>query len=228
MSDIDHTLDALKIFIKKEIIDNYFAERNYLEEDLELLQEKVAAYRQEASQVARQFAALYQALGSEAGITAVCQALGIPEPPFYDEFHRMSLADRKARLCDYHPRGLTGRRRFKHLIHDIYGQLRQMVEHLRESYGKLVSHCRLLNEDITKFNLNYDFNLIVSQIEALEGEDTCLPGGLSASDREVLAARMAFRRYNLEKDNLPQVPELPPLKEVKTRLDQTLDRLYQS
>ncbi len=37
MADFDHTLNVLKMHIKKEIIDNYFAERMYLEEDLELL-----------------------------------------------------------------------------------------------------------------------------------------------------------------------------------------------
>ncbi|OPX19690.1 MAG: hypothetical protein BZ151_07840 [Desulfobacca sp. 4484_104] len=226
MSDIDHTLESLKIFIKKEIIDNYFAERNYLEEDFELLQEKVAAYRTEARQVARRFAALYQALGSEAGISAVCQALRIADRPFYDEFQQMDRKERQALLRHYHPRGLTKRRRFKQLIHEIYEQLRQQVEHLQESYAKVAAHCQLFNEDIVRFNTNYDFNLITAQIEGLEGEETCLPGGLSAQDREALAARMAFRRYDLEKADLPPAPKMPPLKEIRSRLDQALDQIY--
>ncbi len=40
MVDFDHTFNMLKMHIKKEIIDNYFAERTYLEEDLELLAAK--------------------------------------------------------------------------------------------------------------------------------------------------------------------------------------------
>ena len=47
MDDLDKALDALKIQIKKEIIDNYFAERCQLEEDHQALEEQVAAYRQE-------------------------------------------------------------------------------------------------------------------------------------------------------------------------------------
>jgi hypothetical protein len=227
MTDIDHTLEYLKVFIKKEIIDNYFAERTYLEEDLELLQEKVAAYRQEAGQVSRRFATLYQALGSEAGITVVCRALRLSEPPFSAEFQRMSALEKHALLQSYHLHGLTGRRRFKNLVYEVYDQLRQAVQDLRESYDKLAVHCQLLNEDIKNFNSNYDFNLITAQIEGLEGEQTTISGGLSAKDREALAARMAFRRHRLEDDHLPQVPELPPLIEIKNRLGEVLDQIYQ-
>lgn len=37
MDDVDKALEALKVHIKKEIIDNYFADRVYLEEDMEVL-----------------------------------------------------------------------------------------------------------------------------------------------------------------------------------------------
>ena len=40
MADFDHALNMLKMHIKKEIVDNYFAERSYLEEDLEAVGQK--------------------------------------------------------------------------------------------------------------------------------------------------------------------------------------------
>lgn len=226
MSDIEHTLDQLRLFIKKEIIENYFAERSYLEEDRELLQEKIAAYRQETSRAARRFAAFYQAIGSEAAINAVCRLLALKERPFYDEFQQMSPTDQQALLKNYHPRGLTARRRYKHLVFEVYERLWQTAQLLWDRYAKIATHCKLYNEDVQNFNANYDFNLIASQIEALEGESPVLESGLSARDREELGARMALRRYNLEAEHLPRLPALPPLQEIKSRLSQVLDEFY--
>ena len=57
MADFDHTLNMLKMHIKKEIIDNYFAERTYLEEDLELLAQKEKEYEIELNRALPVFAA---------------------------------------------------------------------------------------------------------------------------------------------------------------------------
>ena len=47
MDEVDKALEALKVHIKKEIVDNYFADRVYLEEEIALLQEEAQAYRQD-------------------------------------------------------------------------------------------------------------------------------------------------------------------------------------
>ena len=47
MDEVDKALEALKVHIKKEIVDNYFADRVYLEEDTEILHQEAQAYRQE-------------------------------------------------------------------------------------------------------------------------------------------------------------------------------------
>jgi hypothetical protein len=227
MTDFDHTLNALRMFIKKEIIDNYFAERNYLEEDLELFKEKEAAYLLEMSQVARLFAALYHALKSEEAVRAVCQLLQLSPWPFYTEYQQMTVYEKEAAGKEFPISGWTAKGRFKNLIHAIYAKLYQAVQQLRESYQSLNSHCRLYNEDVEKFNLNYDFSLIASQIEAIDGDQSVLSGGLSASDREALQARMLIRKQKVEQCQLLQVPELPPLKSIKSKLSSLLDRLYQ-
>src|SRR4030042_1435657 len=130
MDDVDRALEALKFHIKKEIVDNYFGDRVYLEEELALLQEETGAYRRDADLVSRRFFDVYEALQLES-------------------------------------------------------------QKLREQYEKINTHVRLLNEDIDKFNLTYDFGLIAAQMEALEGHQNVMSGpGLLAGEREELSTRM--------------------------------------
>lgn len=227
MDDVDKALEALKIHIKKEIIDNYFAERVYLEEDVQFLREEVQIYQQEVSQGSRLYLYLYQALGSETAISQVMKLLALKEWPCYGDFCQLTEAARQELLRGYRRHGLTAFRRFAHLIFDLYEELQRQSQRLKERYDKIMSHLRLLNEDIDKFNLSYDFGLIAAQIEALEGREEPISGGLLAPEREELSTRMRFKRQKLAPEDLPRLPLLPPLKEVKGRLQAILERTYQ-
>ncbi|MBI4643682.1 MAG: hypothetical protein HY743_08165 [Deltaproteobacteria bacterium] len=239
MDEVDKALQALKFHIKKEIVDNYFADRVYLEEELALLQEETGAYRRDADLVSRRFYAFYQALGSDAAIAAVLELLGLKERPFYQQFQELADALRRELLRPYPPRGWTAARRYRFLVFDVYEQLQRenekLREHyedlqregakLREQYEKISVHLRLLNEDIDKFNLTYDFGLIAAQIEALEGRGEVISGGLLGTEREELSTRMRFKRRKLSPEDLPELPALPPLKEIKGRLKEVLARI---
>ena len=96
---------------------------------------------------------------------------------------------------------------------------------LRESYDKISTHLKLLNEDIDKFNLSYDFGLIAAQMEALEGRSEVLSGGLLSPEREELSSRMRFKRRKLDEKELPPPPNLPPLEQIKDRLVSIIDRI---
>lgn len=226
MDEVDRALEALKVHIKKEIVDNYFADRVYLEEETTLLTEETAAYRGEADLAGRGFIAFYQALGSEEAITAVQELLGLKERPFYRQFQELTPAVRQELLRPYRRRGITAARRYRYLVFDVYEQLQRENEKLREQYAKIITHLRLLNEDIDKFNLSYDFGLIAAQIEALEGRQEVISGGLLAPEREELSTRMRFKRRKLAPEDLPELPALPRLPEIKGRLKEILTRVY--
>ncbi len=228
MDDVDRTLEALKVHIKKEIVDNYFADRVYLEEETELLGQGVREYQEERGRLAPRFMALYQALGSEPAIAAVMETLSIKEWPFYQEFLRLDPGARQDLLKGHRGWGLTARGRFRHLVLEIYEELQRESTKLNEKYAKIITHLKLLNEDIDKFNLSYDFGLIAAQIEALEGGGESMSGGLLAPEREELSTRMRFKRRKLTEEELPPLPALPPLKEVRDRLTSVLDRAYQA
>jgi hypothetical protein len=227
MDEVDKALQALKFQIKKEIVDNYFADRVYLEEELALLQEETGAYRRDADLVSRRFLAFYQALGSEEAIAAVLDLLGLKERPFYQQFQEIAGPLRQELLRPYRSRGWTAARRYRFLVFDVYEELQRESAKLREQYEKINVHLRLLNEDIDKFNLTYDFGLIAAQIEALEGRGEVISGGLLGTEREELSTRMRFKRRKLSPEELPELPALPPLKEIKGRLKEVLARVYQ-
>ncbi|RJR34828.1 MAG: hypothetical protein C4567_15035 [Deltaproteobacteria bacterium] len=224
MDQVDKALEALKFHIKKEIVDNYFADRVYLEEETTLLQEETESYRRDRELAGRRFLAFYQALGSDAAIESVMHLLGLKERPFYRQFQELSEPLRRELLRSFPSRGWTAARRRRNLVFDIYEQLQQETGKLREQYQKIEIHVRLLNEDIDKFNLSYDFGLIAAQMEAIEGRQEVISGALFSGEREELSTRMRFKRRKLGPEELPELPALPPLKEIKGRLKEILGR----
>jgi hypothetical protein len=215
MDDMDLALESLKVQIKKEIIDNYFAERVYLEEDNQALEEKIAAYRQEVHRLSRLFSAFYAALGQETAVDRIMHLLSLEDKPFYEDYQSLSTTAREELLKKYHRWGFTARGRYQNLVLDIYKELTAKCGSLKEKYNQVLVHLRLLNEDIQKFNNSFDFGLIAAQIEAIEGGGEPICGGILCKEREELSTRMRFKIRKLTDEELPPPPELPPLETVK-------------
>jgi hypothetical protein len=227
MDEVDRTLDALKFHIKKEIVDNFFADRVYVEEDTTLLRQEVQDYVSGLAGLGRRFMALYQALGAKEACALMMEVLKIEVWPFYPEYCSLSGSEQVELLQDAPRRGLTVYRRFRNLIFDLYDRLQQETVALHETYTKIQTHLKLLNEDIDKFNLSYDFGLIAAQMEALDGgREASMTGGLLAPEREELSTRMRLKRQKLTDEELPPVPVLPPLQEISRKLESLIERIY--
>jgi hypothetical protein len=227
MDEVDKVLDALKVHIKKEIVDNYFADRVYVEEDTETLHQEVQEYVKSMAGLGRRFMALSHALGSQNACGLMREVLKLEAWPFYQEYCNLSGREQLALIQDTRRRGFTAYRRFRNLIFDLYERLQQESVALHEAYAKIQTHLKLLNEDIDKFNLSYDFGLIAAQMEALDGgREESMSGGLMASEREELSTRMRFKRQKLTDEQLPPVPVLPPLAEIQGKLESLIESIY--
>jgi hypothetical protein len=219
MSDeVDRTLDALRVQIKKEIVDNYFHERVFLEEDIGLLREEAATYREAWAGLEKAFLTFYATLGTEAAVHAWANLTGLKEKPFYEQFTQMTESQRRGLLQGVRRRGFTRWRRYRNLVLDLYQDLIKQSQSLKEQYDHLQAHLELTNADIKKFNLSYDFGLIAAQIEALEGHAAIMPGGLESGEREELSTRMRLKQAKLSPEEVPLPPELPSLEAVKQPL----------
>lgn len=218
MDDVDKALEALKIQIKKEIIDHYFAERRYLEEENEALEAEVAGYQEKRAALKRAFWALYAVLSQKAAIARLMELLSLGEWPFYQEFEELPPSEREKLAARHRRFGFTAKSRRYHQLEDIYQELQQISAHLKERYEKLLLHLELLNEDIQKFNRSFDFGLIAAQLEAMEGGASPLGGGLLSSEREELSTRMRFKLRKLPPEKVPPPPALPSWEEIKERV----------
>ena len=229
MDEVDKVLDALKVHIKKEIVDNYFADRVYVEEDTEILHQEVQDYAKGMASLGRRFMALYHALGTKEACAGMMAVLKLDPWPFYPEYGKLSGREQLELLKDTRLRGFTAYRRYRNLIFDLYERLQPESVVLHEAYTKVQTHLKLLNEDINKFNLSYDFGLIAAQMEALDGgREESMSGGLMAPEREELSTRMRFKRQKLTDEQLPPAPVLPPLAEIKGKLESSIERNYLS
>ncbi len=225
MDDSDRVVDSLKVQIKREIVDNYFADRVNLEEDLDLLRQETESYRRQLELLGRRFMALFQALGSEASCGLLMEILGLKDWPFYESYCALPERERQELLKDQRHRGFTASRRFRNLVLDLYEQLYRESALLRENYEKILTHLKLINEGIDKFNRSYDFGLLAAQIEALEGRSEVISGGLLSPEREELSTRMRFKQRQLTEAEMPLPPRLPPPAEIKDRLLEMISRI---
>jgi hypothetical protein len=215
MDDMDKALDALRVQIKKEIIDNYFAARVQLEEDQQALESEMADYRHDLANLSPLFSAFYAALGQEAAIDRVMQILSLADWPYYENFRQLPPVAREGLLKKYRSWGFTAWGRRFSMVLDIYRDLAARCRGLKEQYDKAEVHLHLLNEDIQKFNQSFDFGLIAAQIEAMEGGGEPICGGLLCEEREELSTRMRYKHKKLTDEDLPPPPVLPPLDAVK-------------
>jgi hypothetical protein len=224
MVDFDHAINMLKMHIKKEIVDNYFAERSFLEEDLEVLAKKEEEYENELKRALPLFAAFYQLIPTNAVMSAILQLWGVSERPYYQEGAQVSQEEKQAVLDRYRPHGWTASGRLKNQIFDLYDDLQKAAQALRKMQLQVAAHCELYNEDVVKFNQNFDYNLISAQVDSMEGQETPMESGLTALDREAMAAKMRLRKKVLSSCVLATMPVLPPLDAIKKKLGRIIDQ----
>lgn len=224
MADFDHAVNMLKMHIKKEIVDNYFAERAFLEEDLETLAKKEEEYEREFNRELPLFAAFYQIIPTNAAMSEILRLWGVAERPYAKECAQVSEAEKQAVLDKYRSHGWTAKGRLKNQVFLLYEALQKAAQYLKKKQQEVRAHCELYNEDVEKFNDNFDYNLISAQVSSMDKQEMPMEGGLTALDREAMAAKMRLRKKILSACALVTMPELPSLDVIKKKLAKIIDQ----
>jgi len=226
----DDVAKALAYQVKRDLAERYFGFRRLIEEDtanyFKLIEE---VSRKHEDKVMREFLRLYILLRDKDLIEEFLRITGLPEPYYYDEYITRSKNIRRRLFKALRPKGWTSKGRFKRLFLDTYERLRKAIEEYREAFQELQVEAEVINEEIKRFKEKFDLSEIMQFLKSLEGssEELAILGHTSM-EKSVsgLEKTLEFNRVPPPEKFLPNIPPLPPLKEVHSELVRLAKEAY--
>jgi hypothetical protein len=217
--------------IKKDIADRYFGFRKLIEEDIEEYDNQVVAvFRRLEQKIGFDLVKLYILLKDEQVIHDFFRITGLKERLFFDSYLAESQTIRKRVFSGIQIHGLTRKGRFKNMITETYQSL---IDHLL----KYTHNVELLDEEqqtiVEEINLFYqknDLSTIMDFLRGLGGSRSYktggMEGGLVPQTGDNLDKKMRVTPPTPVNNLLPVMPEVRPLKEIKTELNKLIDKAY--
>ncbi len=226
--DIDK---MLSIEVKKEIADRYFGFRKLIEDDTRNYDDQVAvSFRRLEQKIGFDLVRLYILLNDERLIHDFFQATGLEEQLFFDTYLAESPTIRKRVFAGRPVHGLTQKSRFRNMGMDTYQELVENIEEYRENYAQLRSEQETIAEEIKLFYRKNDLGTIMGFLRGLDGPSShkagTMEGGLNPNTGDSLDKKMKVAPPPPLDDILPDIPQIPPLDELKTVFKVILDKAY--
>ncbi|MBA2847664.1 hypothetical protein G4V39_07530 [Thermosulfuriphilus ammonigenes] len=223
-------VESLTTQVKKEIAERYFGYRRMIEEDITTLKEEARRLeRMIYEKIAPDLCRIYIMLKDRSLIEKFAHLIGLSEPIFYDDYLTQSKTIRRRLFRDLKVWGLTSHGRFRKLLQEIYQRLRRNVSHYRTDLAELKRHEALVNEEIRHFGENFSLSEILSFLGELDrlNTGTSLVEEMSeVGAREKLERSLAIPPLKPPSQELPDIPELPPLTQIRGELKRLADEAW--
>jgi len=222
---------ALLYQIKKEIAERYFGTRKAIEEEKESLKQHIQAHWDTIGKmVYEDFCRIYQLLGTERLVEEFWRIVGLEAKPFYDRYLQETGDIKSCLLAPIKVHGLTEAGRYKKLLLDCYKRLLDDLKKYREKYYDLMEECLIINEEINQLTTNYNLNEILTFVRGIEDLGS-LAGVLGETivptQREDLEKKLAISKLNCPGKDIVEIPPLPKLIQVKTKLKHLAEKACQ-
>ena len=219
--------NILTFEVKKEIADRYFGFRKIIEEDTRLYKQKIISLSLDLEKsIGFDLVRIYTLLQEEELIYGFFKISGLPERFFFDSYINKSPEARKRILSGRKIRGLTRWSCFKNMFFDTYTILHDYIIDYRAALCDLTEDHDTLREQI---NLFYRKNDLTGIMQFLRNLDRCSTGDTGSLDPGPesdfhcgLDEKMRLHPPDPVDELLPDIPEIPPLKEVRTALKDIL------
>ncbi len=229
MQDDINTVLALEI--KKEMADRYFGFRRLIEEDIQDYDDRVLASHVRLEQkIGFDLVRLYILLKDETLIHEFFQLAGLDRLIFYDPYLTESPSIRKRVFAGQRIRGLTRIGRFKNMVFDTYENLARDIDEYRDNMMKLAGERETIVEEIKLFHKKHDLGTMMDFLRGLEGNGVYtsgpMAGGILARTGEKLDQKMQVKPPPPLADQLPDIPPVSPLPEIKKPLKKIVDRAF--
>ncbi len=228
MQDIDQ---MLSIEIKKEIADRYFGFRKLIEENIQDYDNQVlSSLRHLEQNTGFDLVRIYILLKDEQLIHNFFQAVGLDERLFFDPYLMESPTIRKRVFTGREVHGLTRKSRFRNMGFDTYADLEKNINGYRYNLQQLREEQETISEEIKLFYQKNDLGTIMGFLRGLGGsgdyKSGAMEGGLIPKTGESLAKKMKVRPPAPVEHILPDIPQIPPLSDLKITLKTLLDKAY--
>lgn len=161
----DDLIASLTHQVKEEVIENYLAERRLLEVQTEELTKLADEARAHAARTGRRLTRLAHLLIQPDMQQKLAQLLQIPPDSFWSNCLQQRFAHgvRFIRV-----RGLTDRAKFRKLLLESYARLYLRMEEYRKAYESLQAECLAVNNNIKRFQKNFDLLTIINFLKSLD------------------------------------------------------------
>jgi hypothetical protein len=222
--------DVLAFEIKKELADRYFGFRKLIEEDKNVLDQRLRHYSFTLEQrICQNLVRIYILLKEEKLIYEFLELVGLEEAMFYDHYLTESPTIRQRVFKGVKQRGMTRAGRFKNLLIDTYEELVDDVESYREKLGQLVEERELINEEIKLFYKKNDIGNIMGFLRNMDGRAGSggIEGAIEVGMADAMEKKMRIAPLQSIEQVLPIIPPLVPYSDIRKQLKQLVDKAYE-
>ncbi|MEW6265450.1 MAG: hypothetical protein AB1641_20425 [Thermodesulfobacteriota bacterium] len=210
---------ALTYQVKEEVINNYFRERRILEEEINEFNRNLAAYRTLEAETRAVRDDLACLLVSPDNFRRFFHLLGFHRPPLQRWGHGRRIIGRPPEAPEgLTARGFTRQGRYVNLTLRTYRRLYDQAKEGRIAAERLFTLAREINEDIKRFQLNYDLLSIIGFLKnmdvALSEKTRFLGNNFSAAELTAAQDGLDFKKLNPRLLGVRAWPEIPPADEA--------------
>ncbi|AEH45694.1 hypothetical protein Thein_1839 [Thermodesulfatator indicus DSM 15286] len=207
---------ALAYQVKRDLAERYFSARRVIEEDTENYFRKVEEVKKKfIPKLEEAFGRLYLLLHQDKEfINRFLQITGLKEAYFQEK--EPSLES----LSGFHLRGFTSKGRYKNLFLDCYEKLCETLKEYHKTLEDLKVEAEVINHEIEIFKEKYNLSEIMHFLKSLDSSSEYADLGQTSLDESTakLEKKMEFKKITPPEELLPDIPLLPPLKEVQKEL----------
>ena len=224
----DDIAAALTQEVRQEVIENYLYERRLIEGQINYVKELAEHTAQLQEKLYRRFARVYDLLPEARFLNEFMGLVEVEEAPFIDRFGEAPEYRKGVRFIKVH--GLTDRGRFKKLLLESYRRLLVWNDQYKEAYEDLEQECKAVNDNLKKFENDYDLLTILNFLKDLDVEGIerkhFLGDNFTPEEMGSIETSLRFKPIRMEQFKLILPPSLPELNAIRRQLNALADAIY--
>jgi len=224
----DDIAAALTQEVKEEVIENYLYERRLVEGQINYVKELAEHAAQLQGKLSWRFARVYDLLPEARFLNEFVRLIEVEGAPFKDRFGKVPEYRKGVRFIKVH--GFTDRGRFKKLVSESYRRLLAWNDQYKEGYEDLEQECKAVNDNLKKFEDDYDLLTILNFLRDMDVEGIqrkhFLGDNFTPEEIGSIETSLRFKPIRIEQFKLIPPPSLPKIAAIQRQLNALADSVY--